>query len=114
MDCREFGSLTKDFIFDDIKDKKVIKGYLEHARECSECYEELEVTYSMHRSLGDVMGPDGKDDSSDYIQELKEIHDYYEELFAKERRSKIIHAAVIVAIVWAVVVAVVFFGFEFI
>lgn len=110
MDCREFGSLTKDFIFDDIKDKRVIKEYLEHARECRECYDELEVTYSMYRSLGDIMGPDGKDDSADYIMELKEINNYYDDLFSKEKRNKIINIVVIIIIIVVVVIGVLCFG----
>lgn len=88
MDCREFGLLTKDFIFDNIRDNKIIKEYLNHAQACKDCHDELEVTYSMFRSLGDVAGPNGKDDSADYIAELLRINEYYEEQFKLERHSK--------------------------
>lgn len=105
MNCREFSVLTKAFIFDEIEDKKVIMEYLMHARECKECYEELEVTYSMYRSLGDIQGPDGNEYSSDYVNELKQISEYYNELVKSERRNKYLHVLVIIIIIVLAVVA---------
>lgn len=105
MDCREFGSLTKDFIFDDINDTKKIKEYIEHARICKECRDELEVIYSMHRSLGDVMGPDGKDTSADYMKELEEIDEYYMNLFKREKGRKALLFAACALIILIIVIA---------
>lgn len=105
MNCREFGALTKDFIFDEIKDKKIVMEYLIHAEECKDCYEELEVTYSMHRALGDIQGPDGKEYSSDYVNELKQISEYYHELIKKERRSKYLRILAVILILILVGVA---------
>lgn len=98
MDCREFGLLTKDFIFDNIRDNKIIMEYLEHAKVCEDCHDELEVTYSMFRSLGDVAGPDGKDESADYMNELSQINEYYEEEFQREKRIKILKVSVAIII----------------
>lgn len=105
MDCREFGLLTKDFIFDNIRDNKVIKEYLEHAKTCKDCHDELEVVYSMFRSLGDVMGPDGKDESADYVRELLQINEYYEEEFKLVKQSKRLRMIIVLIILIIVIIA---------
>lgn len=105
MDCREFGLLTKDFIFDNIRDNRIIKEYLEHAKNCSECHDELEVVYSMFRSLGDVMGPDGKDESADYIHELLQINEYYEEEFKLEKQSRRLRIIIVIIIFIILIIA---------
>lgn len=112
MDCREYGLLTKDFIFDNIRDNKIIKEYLEHAKNCKDCHDELEVVYSMYRSLGDVMGPDGKDESADYMQELIQINEYYEEEFKLENQSRRLKMIIVLIIFIILIIAGICLFFE--
>ena len=101
MDCREFSTYTKAFIYSEITDNKIIKQYMEHARECSDCADELEVIYSMHRALGDIQDPDGNDNSSDYISELKEIFVFYDDKIYNQKTDE--KMRIIVAVVIAII-----------
>lgn len=98
MNCREFGSLTKTFVYGEITDNKIIQQYMAHAKECADCYDDLEVIYSMHRALGDIQGPGGDDDSSDYIEELKSIFSYYEQIALAEKTDAQVRLIVCVGI----------------
>ena len=112
MDCREFSSYMKDFIFDKIEDNNIAISFIEHARECKQCYEELEVVYSMHRALGDIMGPNGKDDTSDYVSEIKELFDYYDGIKLEKIKNKRIKIGVIIIFIIIVILSILCFIVE--
>lgn len=96
MDCRFFSKITKDFIFNKINDKKVLSEYIEHAEECEECREELEILYSMHRALGDIMGPYGDDENSDYNMELEQLINIYNDMIETDKVFSRIRWAVLI------------------
>ncbi|MBE5957977.1 MAG: hypothetical protein E7254_03825 [Lachnospiraceae bacterium] len=102
----------KEFIFDKIEDSNISFEFVEHARTCKKCYEELEVVYSMHRALGDITGPDGKDDTSDYVLELNEMFDYYDGLKSEKIKNKRIRISVIIVFIFIVVISVLCFIIE--
>ena len=112
MDCREFSSLMKDFIFDKIEDNDTALHFVEHAKQCDACFEELEVVYSMYRALGDIMGPDGKDDTSDYVAEIHELFDYYDGIIYEKNKSKKIRIAVIVVFIFIITISLICFVIE--
>ena len=112
MECREFSSYMKDFIFDKL-DIETSSKFVDHARKCKSCFEELEVVYSMHRALGDVMGPNGKDDTSDYISELNEIFDYYDNIRENNKKNFCFKIAVIILFSFVILLAISCFIFEY-
>jgi hypothetical protein len=101
MDCREFSSHMKDFIFDKLDDE-TSTCFVDHAKNCRSCYDELEVVYSMHRSLGDIMGPNGKDDTSDYVSELNDIFDYYYNL--RNTNKKKVYLKIVVIVIFSIII----------
>ena len=85
MECKDFQKLINDFIFDKIED---LKEFLNHAKTCKNCGEELELYYTIRRGLGDVKAPDGSEKSVDATQELENIINFYDEYFEKQRKRK--------------------------
>ena len=54
MECKDFQKLINDFIFDKIEYSEDLKEFLNHAKTCKNCGEELELYYTIRRGLGDV------------------------------------------------------------
>lgn len=88
MDCTKFQELINDFIFDRIEYSDDLQEFLEHAKECSSCNEELSLYYTIHRGLGDVPAPEESEEGADTEQELENIKSFYEEYFAKQKIMK--------------------------
>ena len=63
MECKDFQKLINDFIFDKIEYSEDLKEFLNHAKTCKNCGEELELYYTIRRGLGDVKAPDGSEES---------------------------------------------------
>lgn len=88
MDCKKFQKLINDFIYDRIEYSEELEEFLEHAKNCESCNEELTLYYTIHRGLGDVSAPDGVEEVRDCNQELQDIMSFYEEYFYKQRFMK--------------------------
>lgn len=107
MDCKRFQELINAFIYDKIENSTELEEFIEHAKNCENCREELALYYTIHRSLGDVAAPDGEDNTSDYEQELKDIIKFYDEHFYKQKfikkAGKISISIVVCMILFAIV-----------
>lgn len=88
MDCKKFQGLINDFIYDKIEYSEDLEDFLEHARNCPSCNEELSLYYTIHRGLGDAPAPDEKEEDEDPNVELENIKSFYEEYFEKQRFMK--------------------------
>lgn len=45
MNCREADKLVNLYVDKRLEDADTLYSYIEHVKSCSECYEELEITY---------------------------------------------------------------------
>lgn len=88
MECREFQNLIHDFIFDKIEYTDELEEFIEHARTCPKCREDLDLYYLIDRGLGDVSAPDSSEEDTDYNQELEDIFSFYDECFLKQKKQK--------------------------
>ncbi|MBQ8185111.1 MAG: zf-HC2 domain-containing protein [Lachnospiraceae bacterium] len=53
MTCKEAAQFVMPYINDEMTDKEV-ETFLEHIRGCKECYEELEVYYTLYAGLAQL------------------------------------------------------------
>lgn len=53
MDCREFQKLIPDFIHDSME-TEYMEAFVQHSRECEECFDELEIYYMLYEGLDKV------------------------------------------------------------
>lgn len=88
MDCKKFQKLINDFIFDKIEYSEDVEEFLEHAKECPACNEELTLYYTIRRGLGDVDAPGDGEEVMDANKELENIFSFYDEYFEKQRFMK--------------------------
>lgn len=49
----EFLTCINDFIYDRISDEETLEAFIDHQNECSDCREELELYYTLHKGLED-------------------------------------------------------------
>ena len=77
-----------DFIFDKIEYTDELEEFIEHARTCKKCREDLELYYLINRGLGDVPAPDNSGEDVGYDQELEDIFSFYDEWFTKQKKQK--------------------------
>lgn len=87
MNCTKFLSLIDDFIYDKIEYSDDLEEFIEHAKTCNSCREELELYYTIRRGLGDIDSPSDSDDGN-FDNELDSIITFYEEIFEKQRFMK--------------------------
>jgi hypothetical protein len=88
MECKNFQELINDFIFDKIEYSQDLEEFLEHAKTCKSCNEELSLYYTIHRGLGDIDAPSDNEKTPDTNTELENILEFYEEYFEKQRFMK--------------------------
>ena len=88
MDCTRFQELINDFIFDKIDYSDDLKEFLEHAKTCKSCNEELSRYYTIHRGLGDIPAPEGSEEGADTEEELDNIKSFYDEYFQRQKTMK--------------------------
>lgn len=50
MDCKEVRSLVMPFIKEEIPEEK-LEPFLKHISNCKDCYEELEIYYTVHAGI---------------------------------------------------------------
>ena len=67
---------------------KSFEEFIEHARTCKKCREDLELYYLINRGLGDVPAPDNSGEDVGYDQELEDIFSFYDEWFTKQKKQK--------------------------
>lgn len=89
MECQEFQKLINDFIFDKIEYTDEIQEFIEHARNCKQCREDLDLYYSIHRGFGDVGAPAKSEKYASYEQEMEDIFSFYDEWFSKQKKMKL-------------------------
>lgn len=58
MDCRTFGSKIPLYIAGQLKMDEM-QEFLDHADTCSDCYDELEITYSVMQGIRELDSEDG-------------------------------------------------------
>lgn len=107
MECKKFQERINDFIFDRIEYSEDLEEFLEHAKSCQSCKEELEFYYSIFRGLEDVPAPDDSDEIRDSSSELQSIMDFYDEYFQKQKIMKkagIVSGIVFIAMVLCTIV----------
>ena len=102
MECKKFLELIHDFILDKIEYSDELENFIEHAKTCASCKEELELYYMLHRGMGDVEAPYESGEIPDTKAELENIFGFYEEIFYKQKKMK--RAGTISLIVFAVMV----------
>ena len=86
MNCSKFQLYINDFLGEKIKDEKVLSDFIEHALGCQECYEELEIYYTLQ--IGLELAEKDASMSFDFAGELNHmIEDYDEGIYANERIS---------------------------
>ena len=57
MTCKESGQMIIPYINDELTDKE-LEGFLDHVQSCAECYEELEIYYTIYTGLAQLDGGD--------------------------------------------------------
>lgn len=98
MKCIEFQRLIHDFINDEIlNDDKYIflEEFIEHSKECKECYEELEINYMIMEGL-DKLENDFKG-SFNFKEELQKKLNAHDERIYNEYKINIIGGVISVA-----------------
>ncbi|MFQ9515386.1 MAG: hypothetical protein ACLRZ9_06120 [Eubacterium sp.] len=88
MNCKKFQELINDFIFDKIEYSEDLEEFLDHAKNCQACSEELSLYYTIHRGLGDAPAPSDSEEVTDVDKELENIFSFYDEYFEKQRFMK--------------------------
>lgn len=78
MKCIEAQQLVKPYIEGQLSDRQ-LEQFLDHVEHCSECYEELEIYFSIYETLG-VPGEDRETEEYDFkgklAQDLKNARRY--------------------------------------
>jgi hypothetical protein len=77
MDCRQFEWLISDYIAGKLE-PDVLQEFLQHASSCHDCYEELEISYSVMQGIREL-----DNESSHYDQNLLSLDTSL--YFAEER-----------------------------
>jgi len=78
MTCKEAQQLIMPYINDELTDKE-LTPFLDHINNCKDCYEELEVYYTLYAGLAQL---DGKNEGQDMRNLLPEA------LYVSHRRVR--------------------------
>ena len=93
MNCQNAQSMVLNFINNKI-DKEETKAFIEHVRDCKDCWEELEIYYVMLVGLKQL--DEGEELAADFRKKLQnEVESRYVEI---EREVKRKHIAKIITI----------------
>lgn len=93
MNCQNAQSMVLNFINNKL-DKEETKAFIEHVRDCKDCWEELEIYYVMLVGLKQL--DEGEELAADFRKKLQnEVESRYVEI---EREAKRKHIAKIIAI----------------
>lgn len=102
MNCQNAQSMVLNFINNKL-DKEETKAFIEHVRDCKDCWEELEIYYVMLVGLKQL--DEGEELAADFRKKLQnEVESRYVEIEREAKRkhiSKIITILVTAAIlIW--------------
>lgn len=102
MNCQNAQSMVLNFINNKL-DKEETKAFIEHVRDCKDCWEELEIYYVMLVGLKQLDG--GEELAADFRKKLQnEVESRYVEIEREAKRkyiAKIITILVTAAIlIW--------------
>lgn len=93
MNCQNAQSMVLNFINNKL-DKEETRAFIEHVRDCKDCWEELEIYYVMLVGLKQL--DEGKELAADFRKKLQnEVESRYVEI---EREAKRKHIAKIIII----------------
>lgn len=98
MKCIEFQRLIPDFISDRIlEDDKYeyLEDFIEHSKECAECYDELEIHYMIMEGL-DKLENDSKA-SFNFKEELQKKLRMHEDVIYNEYKINVIGGVINIA-----------------
>ncbi|MFA9379064.1 MAG: zf-HC2 domain-containing protein [Lachnotalea sp.] len=98
MDCKEIQQLIKPYIAGEISDKDLDK-LLEHIEVCEDCYEELEINYTIFSALMKLDdNPEASYNITDMLlEELKASHRY----IGRKKRFDLYKVAIYVTAMFA-------------
>ncbi len=106
MTCKEAMQYIMPYINDEMTDKEV-EAFLEHIGECQECYEELEVYYTIYAGLAQL-----DSDSNDFdmhnllkraLQESRDrvqLHRNFNVLYVLSQVAAILSLLVMIVVKW--------------
>lgn len=87
MDCRETQSKIINFIDDQLDEEEILE-FINHIRNCKECFEELEINYIMLVGMRQL--DDGEELTADFQKRLKdELGDRYDEIIRKKNKRRL-------------------------
>ncbi|MCI6858163.1 MAG: zf-HC2 domain-containing protein [Eubacterium sp.] len=87
MDCRETQSKIINFIDDQLDEEETLE-FINHIRNCKECFEELEINYIMLVGMRQL--DDGEELTADFQKRLKdELGDRYDEIIRKKNKRRL-------------------------
>ena len=109
MVCKDFQKLIHDFIYDRIDYSDELEEFINHANECSECMEELELYYSIHRGFDDVESPVKVDEILEPGVELRYVMEFYEKYFRRQNLLYNIGKAVLICFTAVIFVVIIYF-----
>ena len=93
MNCQNAQSMVLNFINNKL-DKEETRAFIEHVRDCKDCWEELEIYYVMLVGLKQL--DEGEELAADFRKKLQnEVESRYVEI---EREAKLKHIAKIITI----------------
>ncbi len=93
MNCQNAQSMVLNFINNKL-DKEETRAFIEHVRDCKDCWEELEIYYVMLVGLKQL--DEGEELAADFRKKLQnEVESRYVEI---ERESNLKHIAKIITI----------------
>ena len=93
MNCQNAQSMVLNFINNKL-DKEETRAFIEHVRDCKDCWEELEIYYVMLVGLKQL--DEGEELAADFRKKLQnEVESRYVEI---EREAKCKHIAKIITI----------------
>ena len=94
MNCQNAQSMVLNFINNKL-DKEETKAFIEHVRDCKDCWEELEIYYVMLVGLKQL--DEGEELAADFRKKLQnEVESRYVEI---EREAKRKHISKIITII---------------
>lgn len=68
MTCKEAEQMVTPYIKDELTDKELAE-FLEHIEDCSSCYEELEIYYTLYTGLSQLDGENEGIDMRNLMQD---------------------------------------------
>lgn len=100
MDCRTFESLIPDYIAEK-QEPAVLQEFLEHVKHCHDCYEELEITYSVMQGIRELDNQAGLTDQN--MLSLNTSLYFAEERVRNWTIARVIRYALSTAAFWSVI-----------